>query len=252
MELKYIFAYADIKSVNEEDHSINFVPSTDMVDRQKEVVVPEALGDAITRPNEFSANPVALACHLHRLADGMPPVIGSWDIESVKVLAHRIEMRLRFAVDTRLGAEYWSLYRKGHMRAVSIGYNIVDGFEEMRSGTRVYIINKIELYEISCVAVGANPQALSKLKQYYTGDICETAKAAASNTGLDAVLKAVAEFKQQLDSFGIEIDELKSLIVDSDGFAEALLRGGKSEQPVPADDGIAAQYKRIQNILTKT
>ena len=37
-------------------------------------------------------------------------------------------------VDTKLGDEYWKLYSKKHMRAVSIGFRIIDDHEVTEGG----------------------------------------------------------------------------------------------------------------------
>lgn len=149
-------------SVNENNHSINFVISTDGVDHDGEVVEQAAVAAAITR---FGKNPIALAGHSHKLPDGKPPVIGSWDVGSYRQFKHRSEMRLHFAVDTELGMEYWILYSQKHMRAVSLGFALIDGYRDVRAGKKVYVITKLMLIEISCVAAGACEGALSKSRQ---------------------------------------------------------------------------------------
>jgi|GEM_PF-4996124 len=54
-------------SVDETNRSINFVISTDKVDRDGEVIEVKAVAKAV---KAFGKNPVALACHKHRLDDG--------------------------------------------------------------------------------------------------------------------------------------------------------------------------------------
>lgn len=159
---KHFLAYvAEKEAVNVEARTIRFVISTNELDRDREIVEPQAVADAI---KDFARNPVCLACHQHKLSDGMPPVVGSWDTDSFKQLKSHCEMDLRFAT-TALAETYWNLYKDKHMRAVSIGFRILDGHEEVKNSVRFYIIDKIELYEISCVPVGANRGALSKLKE---------------------------------------------------------------------------------------
>ncbi len=48
------------------------------------------------------------------------------------------------------------------MRAVSVGFSVLDARREWVEGEQVTVITEAELYEISCVPVPANPNALSK------------------------------------------------------------------------------------------
>lgn len=237
-DIRHLYAYiaeksADEKAVptiDEDDHSVNFVISSNKMDRQDEIVEVQAIADSI---KGFTKNPVALACHLHRLSDGKPPVIGSWDTDSFKAFASYSQMRLNFAVDTELGREYWNLYSKKHMRAVSIGFRILDGHEETKDGKRFYIITKIELYEISAVAVGANREALSK-SEFFQRNIEEEGVVKRVEELEERIAKAVNE---RLDIIEESLDEIKTLLIaDQDGLAEKLLLGGDSDTSDPAGD----------------
>ncbi len=237
-DIRHLLAYiaeksADEKaaSINEDDHSVNFVISSSNLDRQDEIVEVQAIADSI---KGFARNPVALAGHQHRLSDGKPSVIGSWDTDSFKAFKTYSQMRLNFAIDTELGKEYWNLYSKKHMRAVSIGFRILDGHEETKSGKRFYVITKIELYEISCVAVGANREALSK-SGFFRRDIKDEADIVKRVEELEErIAKTMSE---RLDTIEESLDEIKTLLIaDQDGLAEKLLLGGKSDTSVPAGD----------------
>ena len=251
-EVRHVHAFiVDQKdAIKLDEHRINFVVSTDVVDRDNEKVLPDAVFKAIHRKDEFSRNPICLPCHQHRLQSGDPPCIGSWDIETAKKRAHHVEMELVFDVEYELGEKYWIVYKNKTMRAVSIGFRVLDFTEEMKDGKRTWIITKIELFEISCVAVGANKQALSKQK-FFSGS---------PETNLD--IKQLAEdiksqIKLQLDEFTVRItdqlDELKDLLItDPDGLADLTL-GKESEPPVEGGDsdktGQALEriLKKIQN-----
>ena len=255
-DVRHLYAYIEKSAgaINEDDHSINFVISSDRIDRHDERVETDAVHDAILRKGEFVDNPVALACHLHRLSDGMPPSVGSWDTDSLKKLKHHCEMRLNFAVDTVLGLEYWKFYSKKHMRAVSIGFGVLDAHEEVIKGNHIYVITKIELIEISCVAVGANRQALSKLKDFYLHN---------SSDDRDNTVRVIMEIWQEVKQIqqqitGIEdfvensLEEIKLLLIpDPDEHAKRLL-GDASEQLIPAGDNKNAerQLKRIETALS--
>ncbi|RKY07923.1 MAG: hypothetical protein DRP56_04955 [Planctomycetota bacterium] len=161
-----VLAYAEgsDKAIDTDNHRINFIVSSDVRDRACDIVQPAAVFEAISRKGQFAANPICLAGHNHRLDNGMPPAVGSWDITTAKKRAHHVEMILQFDVEYDLGEKYWIVYKNRTMRAVSIGFRVLDYHEEQKDGKRTWIITKIELIEISCVAVGCNNQALAKLK----------------------------------------------------------------------------------------
>lgn len=249
------------KAINEQDHSIKFIIRSDKVDRQNERVEVSAVIKAIKAFGEDTI-PV-LACHKHALDDGKPPAIGSWDPVSFKAFKHHSEMRLNFAVDTELGLAYWKLYSKKHMRAVSIGFRIIEGYEEVIKGVHTYVITKIELYEISCVAVGACREALSKLKAIYGDGILgngpngPTDTKAIANEVTKEVKRQITiwlEDNETIIQINENLEEIKSLLVpDSQQHAEALLEE-------PSDPALAAgtsrdtetalcQLKSIENLI---
>lgn len=217
--IKHIEAFiaeADGKAaINEEARTIRFVISSSAIDRDNESVLPAAIAAAI---KEFAKNPVCLACHQHKLDSGMPPVVGSWDTDSFKATEKRCEMDLVFAA-TDLAETYWQLYKGKHMRAVSIGFRVLDGHEVVENGKRHFVITKIELYEISCVAVGANRDALSKLKslggwQADDGD----------------------RLKELADTFNLKINDLKELLLDQlDEIKILLIPGSNDDLSLPGD-----------------
>lgn len=231
-------------AISEETRTIRFVISSAAIDRDNEIVEPTAIAAAI---KEFARNPVCLACHQHRLSDGMPPVVGSWDTETFRATDKRCEMDLRFAA-TPLAETYWSLYKDKHMRAVSIGFRVLDGHEVTENGKRFYVITKIELYEISCVPVGANRDALSKLKS--VGDwIAEgTAPDAASiKAYLDTQLKTITA---RLDALTDEMDDLKDVLLP--GSDEDLSLCGDEEHLPDSEGPQSAQRalsERIEQLI---
>ncbi|RKY12662.1 MAG: hypothetical protein DRP65_00455 [Planctomycetota bacterium] len=246
-ELRYVHAFvADTKdAIDIDGHRINFVVSSDIVDRDNEKVVPDAVFEAIHRKDEFAKNPICLACHLHRLGSGEPPGIGHWDIETAKQKKHHVEMVLQFDVEYELGNKYWTVYKNKTMRAVSIGFRILDGHEEVKDGKRIYIITKIELYEISCVAVGANRQAVSTIKSIlgFQPDSGSRDKAEIPGTLKDYIDSHFSELKEFVDLQFMQIKDL--LVTDPDGLAESML-GSDSEPAIAGDDGVSAE--RLESI----
>ena len=158
-EVKSLRAFS-VKSVDEEKRQITAVASSEIVDRDGEIVSLAALKKAVKK---YLRNPVILAGHSHRLGDGRSPVIG-------KVVSHVFKGRdfiitVEFA-KTSLADEYWHLYRDKFQRAFSIGFRGLEYEDESRDGRRVRVFKSIELFEISCVTVPANPAALSKAKAF--------------------------------------------------------------------------------------
>jgi HK97 family phage prohead protease len=108
----------------------------------------------------YMQNPVILASHQHKLSNGKSSVVG-------KVVSYRFDKQnlivtIEFA-ETDLATEYWNLYRDKFQRALSIGFHILKSpREEIIDGQRVRVFDSIELLEISCVAIPANREALSK------------------------------------------------------------------------------------------
>ena len=247
-DLRHLIGYAtkSANSVNEDDHSINFEISDDRIDHDGEVVEVAAVAAAI---KEFSHNPVCLACHQDILSDGKAPVIGSWNTDTYRAYTHRSEMRLRFAVETRLGGEYWTLYSQRHMRAVSLGFAVIDGHQEVRAGKNVYVITKLMLIEISCVAVGANSRALAKLKALGCTD--DHAGPEPTVSQLAAQLKQLTqEINERFDALTDEVEATKDLILpDSSEHAEALL-GQPSDSSTDAGKTDPGQAEALQRINT--
>ena len=212
-------------AINEEERRVRFVISSDKIDRDNERIETSAITEAI---KDFAKNPAALACHLHRLGNGKSPVIGSWDTDSFKALAHSCEMDLVFA-ETDLGEDYWKLYKDRHMRAVSIGFIPQEWHEEKDKNDKIWVITKLELLEISCVAVGSNRQALSKIKEFL-GQPHDSDTLAKDTAG--EITKSLTDHTSKLlgelsDNITEQFDEIKSLLIpESEQLAKDLL--GKS------------------------
>ncbi len=149
-----------VKSIDTEKRQITAVASSEIIDRDDEIVSLAALKKAA---KEYMKNPVILAGHSHRLNDGKSPVVGK--VISYEFKGHDFLITVEFA-DTELGNEYWKLYRDKFQRAFSIGFRGLEFQDETHNGKRVRVFKAIELFEISCVAVGANPAALSKAKSF--------------------------------------------------------------------------------------
>jgi len=240
-DIKSFIAYVEEKStaINEAERRIRFVISSDKIDRDNEKIEVSAVAAAI---KDFAKNPVALAAHQHRLDNGKAPVIGSWDTDSFKAFEHTSEMDLIFAT-TELGEEYWQLYKSKHMKAVSVGFRPLEYHEEAdQKNGRVIVFTKIELFEISPCAVGANREALSKLKEL------DSSESAISQRliQIEATLKKIEEaLPNMIKNFESSIEDIKDLIIpDSDRFAEKLLLDD-------SEPSVSAGKKNEQESLNK-
>lgn len=236
-----VFALGLVKSIGKEgdDYDIKFVCSTDVVDRSDEVIEQDGWELA-----NFQKNPVFLAAHMHRLADGRSPVIGSFT--SVGVTEGKLEGTVRFA-DTELGREYKTLYTDKHMRAVSVGFQPKAG-ETRRDddGQKRYHHTKQELYETSAVAVGCNQEALSRLthapvdRAPVGGGIATPVyirRAISSELekfGEELVERMLAEFTEMKEVLLEGLDEIKSLLPDGDD-----IDGDSDDEDADASDAPA-------------
>jgi len=239
METKFFFA--NVKAIDIENRELEAIASTADVDRDKEIILPSAFAASI---GSFKANPVILATHQHRLDNGSSPVIGSAIPESIDISDKFVSFRMKFA-STPLGEEYWVLYRDKHMRAFSIGF-IPEKWEDSKDSIRTY--TQIELLEISAVPVPSNRQALARAKGWFDN-------AKEDKEIFERLDGRMAELEKQLhqaltiqSAHTLGLDEIKSLITDSAGFAERLL-GDSPDSSAPAGEKIAEQLKRIETLF---
>jgi len=159
-ETKQFPALLSIKSIDEKSRRITAIASTGDIDRYDEIILPEAFRESLP---VFMKNPVVLAAHQNRLSDGTSPVVAN--IVSANITTKGLEVIIEFHNITRLAEEYWQLYSQKKQRALSVGFKPLEGGSEIINGKSVYVHRKVELLEVSCVPIGANPNALSKSKQ---------------------------------------------------------------------------------------
>jgi len=220
--------------------------STNVVDRYDEIVEPDAFKETI---GAFIDNPVVLPAHQHRLSDGTPPVIGNVLTDTIRFYPDHVDADILFD-DDELGKQYARKYRKNVMRAFSIGFRGLEGTYQQRDEKRAWTWTKIELLEISAVAVGACPGALARVAGFY--DLPDTEAMAESVKA--AVAGAVSELHKQLMHLThlveTNLDEVKTMLSGRDGFAEELL-GDASDRSIDADAGITEQCDRIKQLVSK-
>lgn len=149
------------RGIDEDKRQVHFLCSTDTVDRYGEIVEPEAYRASL---DAFMQNPVFAAGHQHVGLNGEPTVLGHW--EKVWITKDGLEGIAQFDDEDELAQRYWNNYRKGHMRAVSVGFIVKPNGWDMREveidqeRQRVRVFTDVDLLEISAVMVPANPDAL--------------------------------------------------------------------------------------------
>lgn len=238
--------FLTVKQVDDQNPNIvHATVSTDEIDRYNEVVQPSAFKEALPA---FLANPVVLPAHQHRLENGEPPVIGNVLTDTIRIGEHEIDLDIEFDTDD-LGQKYARKYQKKMMRAFSIGFRGLTGEYKDQDKTRVWIWTKIELLEVSAVAVPANRGALARALGFYeseekNGQIAELLSQISTLTNSVNLCKSVSE------EIRGDLEEIKQLLTpDQDGLARELTLGELSVLSDPAGSDIAEQIKRIENVL---
>lgn len=160
LETKEFSALLSIKSIDERRRRITAIASTGDVDRYDEIILPEAFRESLP---VFMKNPVVLASHQNKLADGTSPVVANVVVASITSAG--LKVILEFHTVTRLAEEYWQLYSQKKQRALSVGFKPIEGNFEIHGGRSIFVHKKLELLEISLVSIPANPNALSRSKQ---------------------------------------------------------------------------------------
>jgi HK97 family phage prohead protease len=199
-QMKEYFGALCVKSVDVEKRQIRVLASSADLDRDKERILPTAFKE---RLSIYQSNPVIMAAHAHRLADGKPTVIGR--AASIWIDKKGLWAIIQFA-ETELAEQYWQLYRDGYMKAVSIGFiplEWTDEREEKLGYIRTH--TKVELIEISCVAVPANPQALTRSQQRKLDFVNSKRAESEEKAILDAIRAADPDFDAKAEEFAYEL-----------------------------------------------
>jgi HK97 family phage prohead protease len=149
-----------VKSIDESKRQIEAIVSTADLDRYDEIIEPEAFRETLS---VYLSNPIVISSHQNRLDTGHSSVVGQ--VIKAWIDAKGLHVIIWFA-ETKLGDEFWYLYKNKFQRAFSVGFIPLEWKDEVSDGgKRVRVHTKVELLEISCVPVPANRNALSKSKQ---------------------------------------------------------------------------------------
>ncbi|MGA2092747.1 MAG: HK97 family phage prohead protease [Sedimentisphaerales bacterium] len=148
-----------VKSIDEANRRIKAIVSDASLDRYDEVILPEAFRETLAT---YLANPVVISSHQHRIDTGHSSVVGK--TVSALITEDGLNVVIEFA-ETELGNEFWYLYKNKYQCAFSVGFIPLESKTDKIGDKSVVVFTKVELLEISCVAVPANRNALSKSKQ---------------------------------------------------------------------------------------
>ena len=192
-----------VKSIDQGKRQITALASAATLDRYDEIILPEAFRKLLP---VYMKNPVVCTSHQHRLQTGHSSVVGRTVKASIS--SEGLLVTIEFATGTELAEEYWQLYSQKIQKALSIGYMPIESQYEQRDGKNVLVHSKIELLEISCVAVPANREALTRAQQR-KADWLEEKKYEAEEE------KILAEMRKEDPDFDAKSSE----------FAEAILSG---------------------------
>lgn len=200
MSKKFLQATSKANSINENDYTIDFIMTKEIVDRHGDIVDVDTID-----MKYFELNPVVQPSHDHS-ALTVAKVVSAWVevVDGIKQLVAKVKFA---AEEYDLAMTYWKLYKGEYMRAVSIGF-IPKRFEQEQTGATRLL--DCEILELSLVAIPANQLALAK------------------SAGLDIKSVAVAERNTVLKDIRSQMIAFKELIAET---GEDIDDGGEEDQP---------------------
>lgn len=142
-----LFTTGTVKELNLETRSLTAYASTSDMDRDGEVITPEAWRNTI---QQFESVPLIWA-HDYRI----PPIGKATDFE---IDGRGLKFRAEFAT-TEFANEIWGLYRDKYLNSFSVGFIPKQATEGKRRHEPNRTHTETELLEVSAVAVPANPFA---------------------------------------------------------------------------------------------
>jgi len=138
--------WARVKSIDADKRILSAIVSTDAIDRDDEIIEKAAFKESFA--------------HMHRLADGRSPVVGN--VMSARIVKEGLLCEIYFHDLTELAREYWQLYSNKIQRGFSVGFIPIEGERRNVEGRWVYVHTRVELLEVSCVAIPSNRESLSR------------------------------------------------------------------------------------------
>ena len=150
-EMKHISATFEVKSLDEGGHFEGYASVFGVQDYDGDVIVKGAFRKSIEQYRQASRMPKMLWQH------DMRDICGKW--QDMHEDEHGLYVKGSLILDTQRGREAYALMKAGVLDGMSIGFNVVEaGPSDQRSRGRV--IEEVDLWEVSLVTWGANPDAL--------------------------------------------------------------------------------------------
>jgi HK97 family phage prohead protease len=142
-----------VRAVRKEAREVDAVASTEALDSYDEIV--RANWDL----KRFQANPVILWAH-NRFEDRLP--VGR--AKDVRVDDGQLLMTVVFDAVTVFDEQVFQKYVNGTLRGFSVGFNPRTITVEKVDGEEVVVLDDNELFEVSCVPIPSNPEALARAR----------------------------------------------------------------------------------------
>lgn len=160
-----------------------FVASEESEDRLGDVISVDAWNT-----QEYQKNPVFLFAH-----DRTVPPIGKCPKVWVDANQKQLLNAVQWDEDDEFAKQVKGKYQRGFMKAVSVGFRALE-FEDRKDAKAGVNFKKVELLEISAVAVPAHPRALAVSKALERGDFRIVKGISKANKGrLEEAVRLIGE-----------------------------------------------------------
>lgn len=237
--------YITVKTIaEEEDRTLTCVGTMEGVDRDGDIVKVDGI-----ELKSYKTNPVVLWAHGR---EGLLPVA-----KATKVWKKdgNLNFRLEFAEAQHnpIAPFIYQSYKDGFLNAFSIGflpdYSSMEYKEDKKANKQVRIINKSELFELSCVHVPANANALM-VRSYMDTVNKAWEDGILDGSDLKLIEDEVAKIspkteitEEKVAKLLKEIDELKAKLVEKEMTEETTIydelftefRAGADDSPADSD-----------------
>lgn len=238
------------KSVDEATRTMSVVASTDALDAYDDIVEQDwDLG-------RYKKNPVVL--YGHNASGGWfsgPSAEETLPIgfaRNVSVVDGKLEADLVFvdAAANPMAEKVWQGAVQGSLRAVSVGFKSRDIVSEKQDDKMIYRLRSNELFEISVVPMGANPEAVAKSANDQLRRLAaQQAQVRATEPGMDP-----KELLAKAERLEVERDAAKEKATDLERkLAERDAAHAKDLAAVTAErDAAKAQVAELEADLAET
>ena len=208
----------EFRAIRDESREADFVASTDTIDSYGEIV---AQNWDLAR---YLRNPVVLFAHK---SSEIP--IGH--CTRVEMINGQLECTIKFssAAANPKAEQVWQSVKEKALRAVSVGFRPRTVRAEVRNDQTVFVLDDNELHEISVTPIGANPDALAKMRA--RAFAAAQPKKEPLNGGADntmneeekkALLARIAEKDAEAAARGVELTRLRASLDDASTKLEAV------------------------------